>query len=246
MCMVVPGHFKLPVFYLFQRAGALAKSNPNWSQWHCHVDTSILRSKDCSQLETVERIGYRRKSNDTGAGFECDLSCSWRIEWDHVSPSLSFCEEPSKKHVHTVYPVGYPSKFPDVHVHGTTVFLWEAEAKGFWLTRWICRFYRKKSSKIQHTPLAPYNHDWQSPWLTTKTAHYSESNWNAKYVSGRDSLAPVGCLWFTLEHAVQICSVTAYIDHKVHWTGYIQTGRLPGPMLLYIFINNSNTGCNRT
>ena len=36
--------------------------------------TCSLLSKDCSQLETVERVGYRRKSNETGAGFECDLT----------------------------------------------------------------------------------------------------------------------------------------------------------------------------
>lgn len=37
---------------------------------------------DCSQLETVERVGYRRKSNDTGSGFECDTGYSGIVKED--------------------------------------------------------------------------------------------------------------------------------------------------------------------
>ena len=38
--------------------------------------------QDCSQLETVERVGYRRKSNDTGSGFECDTGYSGIVKED--------------------------------------------------------------------------------------------------------------------------------------------------------------------
>lgn len=35
---------------------------------------------DCSQLESIERIGYKRKSNDTGSGWECDSGYSGIVQ----------------------------------------------------------------------------------------------------------------------------------------------------------------------